>query len=98
MLDMEFAIDTLLLPKLASVMRANPDLHVEFVVDYGLSNIVAERYDAGVHTGEQVPKDMIASASVPTWGCVSVVQRIRSQLRLDSRAKSRFPSGAPIAG
>ena len=56
----EFAIDTLLLPKLAPVVRANPDLHVEFVVDYGLSNIVEERYDAGVRSGEQVAKDMIA--------------------------------------
>jgi DNA-binding transcriptional LysR family regulator len=56
----EFAIDTLLLPKLAPVMRNNPDLHVEFIVDYGLSNIVAERYDAGVRSGEQVAKNMIA--------------------------------------
>jgi DNA-binding transcriptional LysR family regulator len=56
----EFAIESLLLPKLAAVVRANPDLHVEFVVDYGLSNIVEERYDAGVRSGEQVAKDMIA--------------------------------------
>src|SRR5437868_4741159 len=56
----EFAIETLLLPKLAPVMRANPDLHVEFIVDYGLSNIVTDRYDAGVRSGEQVAKDMIA--------------------------------------
>src|SRR5947209_6338882 len=56
----EFAIDTLLLPKLAPVMRANPDLHVESIVDYGLSNIVSDRYDAGVRSGEQVAKDMIA--------------------------------------
>src|SRR5215468_4053012 len=40
----EFAIDTILLAKLAPVMRANPDLKVEFIVDYGLSNIVADRY------------------------------------------------------
>ncbi len=56
----EFAIDTILLPKLAPVLRKNPDLKVEFVVDYGLSNIVAEQYDAGVRSGEQVGKDMIA--------------------------------------
>src|SRR3974377_611767 len=40
----EFAIDSILLPKLTPVMRENPDLNVEFVVDYGLSNIVVERY------------------------------------------------------
>ena len=30
------------------------------MVDYGLTNIVEERYDAGVRSGEQVAKDMIA--------------------------------------
>src|SRR4051812_12406191 len=39
----EFAIDTILLPKLTPVMRQNPDLNAEFIVDYGLSNIVSER-------------------------------------------------------
>jgi DNA-binding transcriptional LysR family regulator len=33
---------------------------VEVVIDYGLTDIVAERYDAGVRLGEQVAKDMIA--------------------------------------
>lgn len=56
----EFAIDTILLPRLARVMQRNPDLHIEFIVDYGLTNIVAERYDAGVRSGEQVARDMIA--------------------------------------
>src|SRR5947208_6770477 len=56
----EVAIDTILLPKLAPVLRDTPDIHVELIVDYGLSNIVADRYDAGVRSGEQVAKDMIA--------------------------------------
>ena len=56
----EFAIDSILLPKLTPVMRNNPDVKVEFIVDYGLSNIVADRYDAGVRSGELVAKDMIA--------------------------------------
>ena len=33
---------------------------MEIIVDYGLTDIVAERYDAGVRLGEQVAKDMIA--------------------------------------
>jgi DNA-binding transcriptional LysR family regulator len=37
-----------------------PDIKVEILVDYGLTDIVAERFDAGVRTGEQVAKDMIA--------------------------------------
>lgn len=56
----EFAIDTILLPRLAKVLHDNPDVKVEFIVDYGLTNIVAEQYDAGVRNGEQIAKDMIA--------------------------------------
>lgn len=41
-------------------MREYPDIKVEIVIDYGLADIVAERYDAGVRSGEQVAKDMIA--------------------------------------
>ena len=48
------------LPKLAKLLPKYPDIKVEIVVDYGLSNIVAEGYDAGVRSGEQVAKDMIA--------------------------------------
>ena len=37
-----------------------PDIKVEIIIDYGLTDIVAERYDAGVRSGEMVAKDMIA--------------------------------------
>ena len=43
-----------------SCCRDYPDIKVEIIVDYGLTDIVAERYDAGVRLGEQVAKDMIA--------------------------------------
>lgn len=56
----EFAIDTVLLPKLAPLLRDYPDIRVEMIVDYGLTDIVAQHYDAGVRSGEQVAKDMIA--------------------------------------
>ena len=42
------------------MLRQYPDIKVEIVIDYGLTDIVAERYDAGVRLGEQVAKDMIA--------------------------------------
>jgi DNA-binding transcriptional LysR family regulator len=61
----EFAIDTILLPKLTPVLRENPEIRIEFIVDYGLSNLVADRYDAGVRSGEQVAKDMIAVRIAP---------------------------------
>ena len=56
----EYAADGILLPKLAKLLRDYPDIKVEIIIDYGLTDIVAERYDAGVRNGEQVAKDMIA--------------------------------------
>jgi DNA-binding transcriptional LysR family regulator len=56
----EHAAETILWPTMAKVMRAYPDVNVEIINDYGLIDIVAGRYDAGVRLGEQVDKDMIA--------------------------------------
>jgi DNA-binding transcriptional LysR family regulator len=56
----EHAIDTILWPKLSPLLKQYPDIKVELVTDYGLTDIVAERYDAGVRWGEQVAKDMIS--------------------------------------
>ncbi|MEW9573266.1 LysR family transcriptional regulator [Rhodanobacter sp. Si-c] len=56
----EHAATTVLQPALAKLLPEHPDLHIEVIVDYGLTDIVAEGYDAGVRLGEQVAKDMIA--------------------------------------
>ncbi|EJN07965.1 transcriptional regulator [Bradyrhizobium sp. YR681] len=56
----EHAAQTILWPALAKLLPRYPDIKVELVVDSGLTDIVAERYDAGVRLGEQVAKDMIA--------------------------------------
>jgi DNA-binding transcriptional LysR family regulator len=56
----EYAADAILLPKLAKFLREYPDIKVEIVIDYGLTDIVAQRFDAGVRSGEQVAKDMVA--------------------------------------
>ena len=45
---------------MSKLLRVYPDIHVEIIIDYGLTDIVAERYDAGIRLGEQVAKDMIA--------------------------------------
>jgi DNA-binding transcriptional LysR family regulator len=45
---------------MARLLPNYPDIKVEIAIDYGLTDIVAERYDAGVRLGEQVAKDMIA--------------------------------------
>src|SRR5881296_2614707 len=57
---MEYATDAILMPKLAKHLREYPDIKIEIIIDYGLTDIITERYDAGVRSGEQVAKDMIA--------------------------------------
>jgi len=56
----EHALNSVLLPALAKFLPNYPDINVEIVVDYGLTDIVTQRFDAGVRTGGQVAKDMIA--------------------------------------
>jgi DNA-binding transcriptional LysR family regulator len=56
----EYAVDTILWPKLQKLLRQYPDIKVEFFIDNAMTDIVAQRFDAGVRAGEQVAKDMIA--------------------------------------
>jgi DNA-binding transcriptional LysR family regulator len=56
----DYATDTILWPKIMPLLRRFPDIKVEIITDYGLTDIVAQRYDAGVRSGEQVAKGMIA--------------------------------------
>jgi len=51
---------SVLAPAIRKLAADYPDINVEVIVDYGLTDIVAERYDAGIRLGEQVAKDMIA--------------------------------------
>lgn len=56
----EHAADTIIWPTAEKLLAAYPDIRVELSYDYGLTDIVSERYDAGVRLGEQVAKDMVA--------------------------------------
>jgi DNA-binding transcriptional LysR family regulator len=53
-------LHTVLLPKLAPLLREYPDIKLEFDVNYGFRDIVADRFDAGVRLGTTIDKDMIA--------------------------------------
>ena len=68
----EHAAQAILWPALATLLPRYPDIKVEIMIDYGLTDIVAERYDAGVRLGEQVAKDMIAVRIGPDF-CMAVV-------------------------
>ncbi|RYE50391.1 MAG: LysR family transcriptional regulator, partial [Hyphomicrobiales bacterium] len=56
----DFPLRTILLPRLTPLLRAYPEIKIEFDVSNGLRDIVADRFDAGVRLSETVDKDMIA--------------------------------------
>jgi DNA-binding transcriptional LysR family regulator len=56
----EHPAHTVLWPTLATLLPHYPDIKMEIIIDYGLTDIVAGHYDAGVRLGEQIAKDMIA--------------------------------------
>lgn len=83
----DFAIDYVLWPKLRKVLANYPDIKIEFVIDYGLTDIVAERFDAGVRLGQIVSQGMIAVR-------ISGDQRmivVASPKYLDSRSRPLNP-------
>jgi DNA-binding transcriptional LysR family regulator len=61
----DYTANAVLWPKLRKVLADYPDLKIEIVTDYGLTDIVAQRYDIGVRLGDQVAKDMIAVRIAP---------------------------------
>ena len=68
----DLAINELLLPKLNQFLAAYPDVNIEMVIDYGLVDIISERFDAGVRYGETLAKDMIAVRIGPDERMVAV--------------------------
>ena len=63
----DYVISSIFRPVLAKFLRDYPDIHVEIAVDNGMTNIVEQRFDAGVRMGEAISKDMIAVRIGPDW-------------------------------
>jgi DNA-binding transcriptional LysR family regulator len=61
----EHAATTVLWPALEKLLPNYPDIHVELSIDSGLTDIVTERFDAGVRLGEALAKDMVAARIGP---------------------------------
>ena len=76
----DYAANTYVWPRLQPLLRQYPDLKIELVNDYGLADIVADRYDIGVRLGDQVAKDMIAVRIAPdmTMAIVGAPSYLRS--------------------
>ena len=86
----EHAADAVLWPALANFLPDYPDIKVEVNVNYGMTNIVAERYDAGVRLGDQVEKDMVAVRIGPDFrmAVIEFPSYFSKQVKTASQASS----------
>jgi DNA-binding transcriptional LysR family regulator len=83
----DFVLRSILLPKLTPLMREYPDVQLEFDVNYGFRDIVADRFDAGVRMGEEIDRDMIAVAIGPRLRMAAVA----SPSYWDAHGKPKSP-------
>jgi len=69
----DYLLHSILLPRLTPLLREYPDIKLEFDVNYGFRDIVADRFDAGVRLGNTIDKDMIAVPIGPPmrWAAVA---------------------------
>ncbi|NWA28617.1 LysR family transcriptional regulator [Pseudomonas gingeri] len=68
----QHAAEFYIFPKLAQMLLDYPDIKLEVSIDYGLTDIVSERFDAGVRGGEQIDKDMVATRIAPDMRMIVV--------------------------
>lgn len=61
------AAELILRPILPAFFAENPEINVEIAIDYGFTNIVEQRFDAGIRLGESISRDMIAVRLGPDW-------------------------------
>jgi DNA-binding transcriptional LysR family regulator len=66
------AATTLIGPRLGRFHRAHPDVLLDLVIDDGLSDIVAGRFDAGIRIGERLDKDVVAVRVTPDMEMTAV--------------------------
>lgn len=59
------AAETVLIPRIGEFTRLNPDIILDLVIDDGMTDIVAEGFDAGIRSGVHVHGDMIAVPLTP---------------------------------
>ena len=83
----EHAANTILWPKLSKILPDYPDITVEVTVDYNRSDIVSDRYDAGVRLGDELAKDMIAVRISPDMR----IAVVGSPSYFEGRAKPKTP-------
>ena len=100
----DHAVKAAVWPALEKLLPDYPDIKLEIVIDYGLTDIVAERYDAGIRSGEMVAKDMVAVRIGPDMRSAVVgapsyfAQRARPKTPQDLTAHSCINLRLPTHG
>lgn len=61
----QIVLDHLIAPTLAPFMRAWPELKLDIQVENGLTDLIADGFDAGIRLGERLARDVVA---VPLGG------------------------------
>lgn len=98
----DHVLRSVLLPRLLPVMHHYPDVNIEFDINYGLRDIVADRFDAGVRLGESIDKDMVAlpigpklrmaAAASPAYFRQRPMPKVPADLMQHSCINIRFPT------
>ncbi len=83
----DHAVRSVLWPGLERLLPEYPDIRVEVVIDYGLTDIASAGLDAGIRSGEMVAKDMVAVRIGPNLRSAVV----GAPSYFDNRPKPRTP-------
>ena len=81
------AISSVLAPKLQQIHQEYPDIVLDVTTDDSRRDIVAEGFDAGIHFGEYIEKDMIAVRVSPDFRPAIV----GSPMYFESHPRPRVP-------
>ncbi|SCK28592.1 transcriptional regulator, LysR family [Variovorax sp. HW608] len=102
----DFVLHNVLLPRLTPVLREYPDIKLEFDVNYGLRDIVADRFDAGVRLGKTIDKDMIAVpigpplrlavVASPDYFSIRPIPKIPNDLMAHACINQRMPTSGGL--
>lgn len=68
----DFAWNTFVWPRLSTALLHYPDVKLEVSNDPALTDIVAERFDAGIRPGDRIGKNMASVRISPEWRNVIV--------------------------
>jgi DNA-binding transcriptional LysR family regulator len=96
----------ILAPVIARFLSAYPDIRLEISVDPALTDIVAERFDAGIRIDERIERDMIAVrispplhsvvVAAPSYLAAHEAPHSPADLAQHNCIRLRFPSGITL--